>query len=150
MPLRKQSSLVSLVRFSVAAADGMDLPLNVVASDLPAGASFDATTGSFEWIPSHRQKGTHTITFMATNSLGAATSRTTTIEVGPEAPVLADLVNSATGSAGPACVPGAMATLLGRWLSDAAVRINGTYVAVLHSSPHSVDFICPASAPGLR
>jgi len=144
----------------------MDLPLNVVvASDLPAGASFDATTSSFEWRPSNRQKGTHTITFTATNSLGAATSRTTTIEVGPEAPVLADLVNSATGSAGPACVPGAMATLRGRWLSDAAgsasiasgnqadapetrVRINGTYVAVLYSSPHSVDFICPANAPG--
>jgi uncharacterized protein (TIGR03437 family) len=41
-----------------------------------------------------------------------------------------------------------MATLRGKWLSDAAVRINGTYAAVLHSSPHSVDFICPASAPG--
>src|SRR5262249_48267044 len=31
------------VRFPVASADGTDLPLNVVASDLPAGASFDAT-----------------------------------------------------------------------------------------------------------
>ena len=137
----------------------------MVASDLPAGASFDATTGSFEWKPSDRQKGTHTITFTATNSLGSATSKTTTIEVGPEAPVLADLVNSATGSTGPACVPGAMATLRGKWLSDGAgpapiasgnqtdapetrVRINGTYVAVLHSSPNSVDFVCPASAPG--
>ena len=85
--------------------------------------------------------------------------------MGPEAPVLADLVNSATGSAGPACVPGAMATLRGKWLSDGAgsasitsgnqtdapetrVRINGTYAAVLYSSPDSVDFVCPASAPG--
>jgi uncharacterized protein (TIGR03437 family) len=135
------------VRFSVASADSTDLPLNVVAWDLPAGASFDATTGSFEWTPSNRQKGAHTITFRGTNSLGAATSAATTIEVGPEAPVLDDVVNSATGSAGPACVPGAMATLRGRWLSDAAVRINGTNVAVLYSSPHSVDFICPTSAP---
>jgi hypothetical protein len=138
------------VRFSVAAADGTDLPLNVVASDLPEGASFDTLTGSFEWRPSDRQNGSHTITFTAMNSLGAATSRTTTIEVGPEAPVLVDLVNSATRSPGPACVPGAMATLRGRWLSDAAVRINATYADVLNSSSHSVDFICPASTPGTQ
>jgi uncharacterized protein (TIGR03437 family) len=136
------------VRFPVTSADDTAFPVNVVASDLPAGASFDATTGSFEWRPSNRQKGSHRITFTATNSLGAATSKSTIIEVGPEAPVVDDLVNSATGSAGPACVPGAMATLRGRWLSDTAIRINGTDVAVLHSSPHSVDFLCPTSAPG--
>jgi uncharacterized protein (TIGR03437 family) len=58
-----------------------------------------------------------------------------------------------------------MATLRGKWLSDGGgsastnsgdqpdtpetrVRINGTYATVLNSSPHSVDFLCPASAPG--
>ena len=153
------------VGFSVASTDAADLPVNVVALDLPVGASFDATTNSFAWTPSDRQKGIHTITFTAKNSVGSTTSGTTTIEVGPETPVLTDLVNSATGSAGPACVPGAMATLRGKWLSEGAgspsitsgnqpdaaetrVRINGTYAAVLYSSPHSVDFICPAVAPG--
>jgi uncharacterized protein (TIGR03437 family) len=165
VPATQTAVAGTAVRFSVASTDGTDLPLKVVVSDLPAGASFDAASSRCEWTPSNRQKGRHTITFTATNSVGSATSGTTTIEVGPETPVLTDVVNSASGLAGPACVPGAMATLRGKWLSDGGgsastnsgdqrdtpqtrMRINGTYATVLYSSPHSVDFLCPASAPG--
>jgi len=141
----------------VVSADPIGLPLNVSASNLPDGSWFDATTGSFEWTPSKRQTGSYTITFAGTSTVGATTSRPTSIEVGPDAPVLSELVNSATGQAGSACVPGGMATLLGKWLSgeegssaiaSSRLRINGADAIVLNISTRSVDFLCPRVQPG--
>jgi serine protease len=46
------------------------------AANLPAGASFNATTGQFSW-PSAGPVGTYTVNFTATNAQGAATSSVT-------------------------------------------------------------------------
>ena len=60
-------------------------------------ASFDRQTGIFDWTPSERQKGKHVIEFHSPDLPGPP--RTVTIDVGPDSPVLMDLVSAATGIA---------------------------------------------------
>ncbi|XEC94406.1 LamG-like jellyroll fold domain-containing protein [Paenibacillus tarimensis] len=54
----------SMVMFTVEAVNAAsDVTYGV--NDLPAGASFDAETGIFEWTPDREQGGVHTVTFTA-------------------------------------------------------------------------------------
>jgi Ca2+-binding RTX toxin-like protein len=74
--------------FTVTASDRDDSPANNVtlsATGLPAGASFDAATGSFTWTPSETQRGVHQVTFQATDdgSPNLSDSETITITVNP-------------------------------------------------------------------
>ncbi len=62
----------NLLQFTVSATDSNHYPLTYSASSLPAGASFNSTTGIFSWTPSNSQVGTYTVTFTATD--GPATS----------------------------------------------------------------------------
>lgn len=59
-----------LLAFTVSANDSNDVPPNAVqlsASNLPAGATFDPLTGAFVWTPGESQDGEHTVTFTATD-----------------------------------------------------------------------------------
>jgi trimeric autotransporter adhesin len=145
--------------FTVSAADASDLPVHIETSALPAGASFDAATGVFDWTPQARQTGKHQITFTAGNSAGQSSSARVDVEVGAGIPVL-------TGAAS-SCSPGGIARLDGTLLATAGSRladrsaasfdlggtrvtVNGQPVPVLYSSANRVDFLCPSAAAGTQ
>jgi uncharacterized protein (TIGR03437 family) len=144
-------------KFMVTATDPTDLPLQLSASNLPIGASFDATSGNVDWTPSAAQVGKHTITFTATNATNQSSSAQVAIEITSGAPALATVQQP--------CSPGAVASLKGSSLSEAGstlsdpsgraieiggtkVKVNGQYVPVLSVSPTEVHFACPIVSPG--
>ena len=49
----------SLLSFTISATDADGNPLTYSASNLPAGASFDASTRVFSWTPNYNQAGTY-------------------------------------------------------------------------------------------
>jgi uncharacterized protein (TIGR03437 family) len=134
------------------------------ASDLPAGATFDAASGVFQWVPGIASQGTHRIVFKEVGRAGGAVVEGTILEVDSGTPVVARVVNSASRSETASCSPGAIASLEGRWLvegparsdstghstelSGTVVRVNGIEVPVLSVSDSRVDFLCPAAVPG--
>jgi uncharacterized protein (TIGR03437 family) len=153
-------------RFTVSGTDGHDAVIALSAAKMPSGASFDPTTGTFNWIPGKSQVGTFNVGFAAVNSLQASTTRDVRIEVGAGEPIAASLVNGAAQDAKLACSPGGIASLIGSWLVqddstavDASgrstqlggtrVKVNGDYVPVLYASGTRVDFLCPSFAPGV-
>lgn len=62
-------------------ASGGVAPITPGASDLPAGATFDAGTGRFSWTPTLDQSGAYLPRFTATTALGASVSCTVPISV---------------------------------------------------------------------
>lgn len=146
------------VSFRVSAIDPADLPVQLTASRLPEGASFDPATGRFEWKPTSSQSGTHHVTFAATNSLQQTSATEVVIDVDGGTPVLTSLKTLT-------CSPGAIAALEGRWLATSAtvatdpsgrslelggtsVRVNGETVAVVQTSDALVKFVCPDLTAG--
>src|ERR1051326_5530138 len=144
------------VEFTVAAANPAGAPVEVSADDLPVGASFDATTGRFTWVPGNSQIGEHHLTFHARNLAGVASSAEVSLHV--------TSVPTLYGSQKLTCSPGAVAFLNGNGLvepdvalSDPSgstsslggtrVRMNGEYLAVLSISPGQVSFLCPNYQP---
>ncbi len=69
------------LQFTVLAADVDNDPVTFSMAPLPAGASFDAATGTFHWTPATDQAGTYPITATATDARGASSSVSTTIIV---------------------------------------------------------------------
>ena len=70
----------SSLTFITSASDADSDSLTYSATNLPTGASLDATTGSFTWTPSDGQVGTYVVTFMVSD--GSLTdSETVTITV---------------------------------------------------------------------
>ena len=153
IPGTRFARLGTPVDFAVSAVDPADLPIQLAARGLPAGASFDPESGRFRWIPDESQEGKYVIAFTASNLARQLTSEELTIEVGAGAPAL-------TSSQTLACSPNAIATLTGTWLAPpesvlwkpsggamdlggVRVRINGQSVPVLYSSATRVDFLCP-------
>jgi uncharacterized protein (TIGR03437 family) len=147
------------IRFAVSAADPADLPVQLTASDLPPGASFDAMSGGFEWTPAAAQAGSYKVTFAATNAAGQSSSRQVSIDVtsGDPKPAMA----------GRGCSPAAVGSLTGSWLSiqgaaisdpsgnalelgGTKVTVNGQSVPVLSVSPTEVDFVCPSLSSGTQ
>jgi uncharacterized protein (TIGR03437 family) len=142
--------------FRVAAQDPAGLPVRIAASNLPTGASFEVSSGRFNWTPALNQEGTFAPVFSAVNSTGFSSSTESEITVGSGKPVIAR-------SAIVTCSPGTIGTLRGSWLSLAdeessdpsgssrqlggtTVDINGEFTAVLYASPTRVDFLCPNTA----
>ncbi|HUB32540.1 MAG TPA: putative Ig domain-containing protein [Bryobacteraceae bacterium] len=151
VPTAQVAKAGSPVAFAVSASEGSSSPLTLSASALPAGATFNAANGDFEWTPSGQDLGSHTVRFDAANSAGLTTTRTVEINVGSELPEIQKLQNLAGASAVAACVPGSGATLVGSFLSvDAQSRvvINGEDAVILKATPARIEFVCPASAPG--
>ena len=154
------------VNFIFAAVDPRGLTVVLSASGLPDGASFDPGTGAFSWTPTQAQQGVYSITLSATNSATASSTGQIGITVDSGKPIITDVFNAASWR-GPACSPGSVASLAGRWLASVntpasnpsgtltelagtRVRVNGEYVSVLYASPTRVDFVCPDTASGTR
>jgi hypothetical protein len=120
---------------------------------MPAAATFDATSGRFEWTPEDRDLGPAEIAFTATSSPGVSTTKTVAIEVVSPRPVLSGLRNAAGSDAVAACSPGALATVLGTALNGVhagdGVRlfVNGDEASIVHAGPTQIDFLCPLLAP---
>lgn len=89
------------VAFSVLASDpDTSDTVTLSVSDLPAGASFDAETGAFDWTPGYDQAGAYTVTFTAGDGNGGSDTESVSIQVDNtnRAPVLdpiADVVSKA-------------------------------------------------------
>ncbi len=99
------------VSFTVSATDGSELPVQLSASKLPAGGSFQHEEGRLSWTPDPSQLGDRELAFTAANSAGVSSATRAYIHVGSGLPTL-------TGSQQAACSPGAIASLNGRWLSQ--------------------------------
>jgi len=165
VPGEVTGAAAGLVHFSVSATDASGLPVKLAAAALPAGATFDAGAGELQWTPGESDQGVHKVSFTATNSLGAVTSKSTELYIDSGRPVLTGLENGAGGDAVAACSPGAVASLRGRSLFVGAtaasditgasqslggtrVLVDGVAAAVVYASASRVDVICPATAPG--
>ncbi len=69
----------SVVQFEALAFD--DMPYSLAIADLPPGATFDASSGVFRWVPTQADLGMRALTVSATNSLGLARSATVEIHI---------------------------------------------------------------------
>jgi YD repeat-containing protein len=69
------------IQFTVTATDIDVETLALSASNLPAGAKFDAATGLFTWTPSFTQAGDYTVTFAAKDAAGATDSISVRVHV---------------------------------------------------------------------
>jgi hypothetical protein len=140
------------VNLYVAASDQTQDAVTLSASDLPAGARFDGSSGEFFWEPGDVKPGSYPVTFRATNSRGQSETLKVMVEVAPGAPVLESLLNSTTGVAGQSCSPGGLAILEGTGLSRAGeevqVLVNGSEVSVVRSTAKRILFQCPNMAAG--
>jgi PKD repeat protein len=76
------------INFTVSGASNSGGAVTLSATGLPAGASFDPSTGAFSWRPSQTQTGSYIITFTATDSSSPAspTSKAMQIQVSQAAP----------------------------------------------------------------
>jgi uncharacterized protein (TIGR03437 family) len=157
VPDRQAAKPGTAVRFSVSAADPLDLPVQVSASGLPAGARFDASTGGFEWTPTDAQIGSHQVRFDVANTAAQSMSAEVAIDVSSGAPSLSKAVHP--------CSPGAIGSVSGTWLAspgsnlldptgksaelgNTQVTVNGESVRVLLATPTRLDFLCPAVNAG--
>ncbi len=144
--------------FAVTAVDPNDLPVQLAATGLPAGASFDAAIGQFDWTPNASQAGKYEVAFSAVDSAGQSSTARVSVEAGKGVPVLSE-------SQELACSPNAIASLSGKWLAaslssvsdptGATMELGGTQVSVngqlaqlVFSSTRKVQFVCPALPPG--
>ena len=82
--------LATLVFTATASDDDDDTLTFSLASDAPAGASINPTTGEFIWTPTELQDGTHSITVRVSDGNGGSDSETITVTVSEvnEDPVL--------------------------------------------------------------
>jgi len=160
VPANKIGRFGNPLAFDVLALDPSDLPLQLAATALPSGASFNTSSGRFEWTPTEAQAGIYHVDFVATNSAGQSSSGRVRIEVDSANPVL-------TPSPDLACSPGAVAELTGKWLtapgatfSDLSgnskdlggtrVTVNDQHAPVLFASDTLVRFLCPRLEPGAQ
>jgi uncharacterized protein (TIGR03437 family) len=143
----------------VSAADPTELPVQLAASGLPAGATFNAASGDFEWTPTVAQSGTYAVTFTATNPAARSSSARVAIDVTSGTPTVANAEQP--------CSPGAVAFVTGSSLAEPGpvladatgdstdlggtkVKVNGVYVPILSASQTEVRFVCPTLSPGTQ
>src|SRR5262249_2780126 len=75
VPLAPQFSLEgNEMLFSIRAGDVDGDALTYSVADLPAGATFNASSATFTWTPGFEQAGTYTVTFTATDPDGLSDS----------------------------------------------------------------------------
>ncbi len=157
VPDSQMAKLGNPVRFAISAADATDMPVQLSAAGLPAGAVFDVNSGKFEWTPV--QLGKYTVTFMGSNAAGQSSTAQVAIDVTSGNPALTKMER--------ACSPGAIGVVSGSWLADALrgvsdpsgnsmtlngvkVRINNQQVPVLLGSAARVEFLCSQAQPGAQ
>jgi hypothetical protein len=62
----KSVNETELLKFNISATDPDGDEITYSATGLPPGATFDATTATFNWNPEDDQAGEYTVTFAAT------------------------------------------------------------------------------------
>jgi uncharacterized protein (TIGR03437 family) len=149
------------LRFHVSALD----PSWVLsAADLPAGAAFDAEEGEFRWTPAAAQAGSHRIDFTATDGSGRQATAAVGAQVDYGEPLVTRVVNAASRSSEAICSPGAIASIQGRWFTDAPaasdpsgasqeisgvrILVNGSGAPILSASATELTFLCPDLTAG--
>jgi uncharacterized protein (TIGR03437 family) len=149
VPGKQFAAFGKKLSFPVSAISGAGAILSLSASPLPAGASFDPSTGLFDWTPGDSQSGTYAIGFSAADSAGGSSTAEAAIQTGSGSPVIEALENAATGSQDAVCSSGSLATLRGGWLSPGTrVTVNGESAGVVFASPTRVTFRCPSGPAG--
>ena len=145
----------SAVQFTVAAVDPAGSPVQMKASNIPDGATFEPASGGFAWKAG--AIGTYKVTFTATDAAGQIASAPVVINVSSGSPTLQAIDHL--------CSPGAVGALSGTWLAQPGeslsdvtgasmalgstkVSINGQYAPVLLATAASVQFLCPAVDAG--
>ena len=79
--------------FTTSATDADGDSLTYSATNLPAGASFNAASGAFSWTPADGQAGTYVVTFEVTDSyLSDSEDITITVSDANNAPVITSFV----------------------------------------------------------
>jgi hypothetical protein len=73
------------LQFQMLATDGNGFGLTLSATGVPAGATFNVTTGTFSWTPAIGQAGAYSVTFKATSLAGVATCPVQ-LNIGPASP----------------------------------------------------------------
>jgi hypothetical protein len=58
----------SLLTFTITASDPDGDDLTYSASNVPTGASFNATSQTFSWTPDYGSAGNYTVTFIVTDN----------------------------------------------------------------------------------
>jgi uncharacterized protein (TIGR03437 family) len=148
VPLKQRVLVGSKLSFQVAASSSSGVAPLLRAGSLPSGASFDPSTGQFEWTPS--QSGGSRVTFTAIDEAGLSTSADVAIQAGSGAPEIESVQNAASASTDSVCTSGSLASIRGEWLDLAGTRVraNGQYLPVVSASPTELTFACPAVAAG--
>ena len=153
------------LNFAVSAKDPSGTPAALGASGLPANAWFDPNRGTFSWVPTVSQIGSHTVHFMATDAAQATSSADVIINVESETPTVLRVVNAASNVDDGGCSPGGIVTLSGgsfthapqqsanvsplpTTLSGARVKANGEYLPLLYAAEFQLNVQCPQLAPG--
>jgi hypothetical protein len=72
--------------FQVHATDADAQAITYSASGLPSGATFDPGTRTFDWTPSFSQSGDFTVTFKATDTMGAFDAEDVVLSIATRAP----------------------------------------------------------------
>ncbi len=136
----KSVNETELLEFNISATDPDGDQITYSATGLPAGATFDATTATFNWTPTFDQSGTYNVTFNATAG-GLSDSEIVNITVVnmDRAPVLASIgpksVNenellafniSATDAEGDTITYSASGLLIGATLNPTTGKFNWT------------------------
>ena len=140
-----------------------DQSATLTAGPLPTGATFDGSTGVFDWTPIAAQQGTYRLAFSAINSAGESGTAYSAVQVDAGEPVVDRIANAASGSVQGACSPGAIARIEGRWLTQGdeasdpsggslelagtSVVVEGKSVPILQASPTRIDILCPDAGP---
>ena len=107
----------STLTFNVTASSSSGALVYLSSDKLPAGATFNRTSGRFIWTPKRSQQGTWNISFTATDQNHNAAPGEVSIEVGDGTPKIDRIVHSATNSSEAVCTAGSLAAIYGAWLS---------------------------------
>ena len=76
----QQASTTIPLSFSVSATDPDNDAVTLSAANVPQGAAFNPSTGTFSWTPAYNQAGIYTVTFTATDN-GTPTIATSSLDV---------------------------------------------------------------------
>lgn len=146
-PDRQDSVNGDPVHFQVTTFEPNKLPVQLTASNVPAGAQFDAKTGEFAWQPNAQAEGTFPVTFTAANGAGATSSAQVVIDITSGDPVIEKIVNAATQSSEGACSPGSIASIQGKSLNrsteEVTALVNGEQASILYTSAREIAIRCP-------
>ncbi len=165
VPPQVSGQTTSAIQFTVSAQDAYSLPVTLMASGLPAGATFDGKTGIFQWTPATTQMGTFAVTVSAADTAGLSSFKTAVINVTSNQATILGLYNAASLTMDQTCSPGSLATLIGYnftsvnpplptqapWptqLGGVQVLVNHVAMPLLAVTTQQINFQCPNLTPG--